>query len=80
MTLIHSIGIDHKTYPLKVQIKGPMLICLFFFEKVNTEENPFILSLYQPRTSREYCLCILAMFTMSSKDLKHVNRPILGMC
>ena len=47
-------------------MKGPMLIC-FFFERITTEENPF---LFQPRTSGEYHLCILAMFTMSRKDVK----------
>ena len=23
-------------------MKGPMLICFFFFERINTEENPFL--------------------------------------
>ena len=50
----------------------------FYFERVNTDENPFFLSLHQPRTPHEYYLCILAMFTMSRKDLKHVNRPSLA--
>ena len=54
-------------------MKGPMLISIFFFEKVNTEETPFLLSLQQLRTSHEFCLYILAMLTMSRKDLKHVN-------
>ena len=53
-----------------------MLIC-FFLEKVTTEENPFFLSLHQPRISHEYYLCILAMFTMSCKDVEHVNWPSL---
>ena len=38
---------------------------------------PSFLSLHQPRTSHEYYLCILAMFTMSRKDLRHVNWPSL---
>ena len=57
-------------------MKGPMLI--FFFETINTEEIPSFLFLHQPRTSHEYYLCILAMFTMSRKDVKHVNLPSLG--
>ena len=57
-------------------MKGPMII--MFFERINTEENCFFLSLHQPPTSREYCLCILAMFTTSNKDLKRVNRPSLA--
>ena len=48
----------------------------FFKKKINTEENPF-LSLHQPQASREYHLCILAMFIMSRKDVKHVNWPSL---
>ena len=56
-------------------MKGPMLICIFF-ERINTEENPSFF-LHQPRTSYEYCLCILAMFTMSRKDVKYVNWPSL---
>ena len=58
-------------------MKGLMLIC-FFFEKVNTEEIPFLFLSLHPRTSHEICLSILAMFTMSSKDLKHVNRLSLA--
>ena len=57
-------------------MKGSMLI--FFFERINTEENPFLLSLHQPRASHEYHLSILAMFTMSRKDVKHVNWLRLG--
>ena len=38
---------------------------------------PSFLSLHQPGTSHEYYLCILAMFTMSRKDVKHVNWPSL---
>ena len=34
-------------------------------------------TLYQARTSHEYYLCILAMFTMSRKYVKHVNWPRL---
>ena len=45
---------------------------LFFFEKVNTEENPFLLSLQQLRTSHEYCMCILAMFTMLRSTLRKI--------
>ena len=44
-------------------MKGPMLI---FF------------SLERSTLRKIYCLCILAMFTMSSKDVKHVNRPSLA--
>ena len=42
---------------------------LFFFERVNTKEIPFFLSLHQPQTSHEYCRRIFAMLTMSPKDL-----------
>ena len=35
------------------------------------------LSVNEPRTSHEYNLCILAMLTMSRKDVKHVNWPRL---
>ena len=35
------------------------------------------LSLHQPRTSHEYYLCILAIFTMSRKDVKRVNSSSL---
>ena len=51
-------------------MKGPILICF--------KKNPFFLLLQQLRTSHEYCLCILAMFTMLRKDLKHVNRTRLA--
>ena len=55
-------------------MKGPMLI--FFSLKGSTlMKTPFFLSLYQPRTSHEYYLCILVMFMMSRKDVKHVNWP-----
>ena len=48
---------------------------LFFSLKRSTlRKIPSFLSLQQQRTSHEYCLCILAMFTMSRKDLKHVSR------
>ena len=40
------------------------------------DEGSF-LSLHQPRTSHEYYLCILAMFTMSREDVKHGNWPSL---
>ena len=45
-------------------MKGPMLISF--------------LSLHQPRTSHEYNMCILAMFTMSYKDVKYFTWPNLG--
>ena len=52
---------------------------LFLFLKGSTlRKIPFFLSLHQPRTSYEYNLCILAMFTMSCKDVKYVNWPNLG--
>ena len=38
---------------------------------------PSFLSLHQLRTSHEYYLCILATFTVSRKDVKHVNWPSL---
>ena len=57
---------------------GLMLI-FFSLERSTLRKIPYFLSLQQPRTSREYCLCILAMFTMSSKDLKNVNRPSLAL-
>ena len=52
---------------------------LFFSLKGSTlRKIPSFLSLHQPRTSHEYYLCILAMFMMSRKDIKHVNWPSLG--
>ena len=49
-------------------------VSLFFSLKGSTlRKIPSFLSLNQPRTSHEYHLCILAMFTMSLKDLKRVN-------
>ena len=39
---------------------------------------PSFLSLHQLRTSHEYNLCILAMFTMSCRDVKYVNWSNLG--
>ena len=56
-------------------MKGPMLI--FFSLKGSTRIIRSCLSLHQSRTSYEYYLCILAMFTMSRKDVKHVNWPSL---
>ena len=55
-------------------MKGLMLIC-FFFERINTEENPF---LFLITPAHEDNLCIVAMFTMSCKDVKHVNWTNLG--
>ena len=50
----------------------------FFSLKVSTlKKMPSFLSLHQPQTSHEYYLCILAMSTVSCKDVKHVNWPIL---
>ena len=49
-------------------------VALFF----SLRKIPYFLAQQQSRTSYEYCLCILAMFTMSRKDLKHVNRPSLA--
>ena len=52
----------------------------FFSLKGSTlRKIPSFLSLHQPRTSHEYYmyLGILAMFTMSRKDVKHVNWPSL---
>ena len=58
-------------------MKGLML--MFFSLKGSTlRKIPFFLSLHQPRTAHEYYLCILAMFTMSRKDVKHVSWPSLG--
>ena len=54
-------------------MKGPRLICISL-EEPTLREIRSVLLLHQPRTSHKYCLCILAMFTMSHKDLKHVNR------
>ena len=59
-------------------MKGPMLICFFLLKRSTLRKIPWVLSLQQPRTSREYYLCILAIFTMSSEYLKHVNRPSLA--
>ena len=58
-------------------MKSPMLICFFFFKRINTEENAFLFFTTPPRISHEYYLCILAMFTMYRKDVKHVNWPSL---
>ena len=53
-------------------MKGPMFI--FFSLKGSTlRKIPSFLSLHQPRKSHEYYLCILAMFSMSRKDVNHVN-------
>ena len=47
-----------------------------FFERVNTEENPFpFVTIHQPQTFHEYCRCILAIFTMPHKDIELVNCP-----
>ena len=54
------------------------LIMIFFSSKGSTlRKIPSFLSLHQPRTPHEHYLCILAMFTMSHKDVKHVNWPSL---
>ena len=58
-------------------MKGAMLICFFSLKGLTLGKIPSSLSLHQPRTSYEYHLCILAMFTMSRKDIKHVNWPRL---
>ena len=58
-------------------MKGPMLICFFYLKGSTLRKIPFFLSPQQPRTSHEYYLCILAMFMMSRKDVKHVNWPSL---
>ena len=50
-----------------------MLICFFSLIGSTLRKIPSFLSLRQPRTSNEYYLCILAMLTMSRKDVKHVN-------
>ena len=52
-----------------------MLICFLWKYQQWGKSLPF----YQPRTSHEYYLCILAMFTVSRKDVKYVNWPNLGM-
>ena len=53
-------------------MKGPTLI--FFSLKGSTlRKIPSFLSLYQPRTSHEYYLCILAVFVMFHRDVKYVN-------
>ena len=54
-------------------MKVPMLIWFSSLKGSTLRKIPSFLSLHQPRTSHEYCLCILAMFTMSRKDLRHVN-------
>ena len=52
---------------------------LFFPLKASTLRRiPSFLSLHQPRTSHEYNLCILAMFTISCKDVNYVNWSNLG--
>ena len=52
-------------------MKGPMLICFFSVKWSTLRKIPSFLSLHQPQISHH--LCILAMFTMSLKDVKHVN-------
>ena len=45
---------------------------LFFSSEWSTlRKIPSFLSLHQPRTSHEYYLCILAMFTISREYIKH---------
>ena len=52
---------------------------LFFSLKGSTlRKIPSFSSLHQPRTSYEYHLCILAMFTMSRNDVKHVSLEVLS--
>ena len=58
-------------------MKSPMLI-FFSLKKSTMRKIPSFLSPQQPQTFRENCLCILAMFMMSRKDLKHVNRQSLA--
>ena len=58
-------------------MKGQMLICFFLLKDQHQEKSlPFC-----HHTSHEHpmniYLCILAMFTMSLKDVKHVNLPSL---
>ena len=50
----------------------------FSLKRSTLRKIPSFLSLQQPRIFHEYCLCILAMITMSRKDLKHVNQPSLA--
>ena len=58
-------------------MKGPMLICFFSCKGSTLRKIPSFVSLHQPRTSKENYLCILAMLTLSCKDVKHVNWPSL---
>ena len=51
---------------------------IFILKLSKLRKIPCFLSPHLPRTSHEYYLCILAMFTMSSKDVKHVNSRSLG--
>ena len=52
---------------------------LFSLKGSALKKIPSLLLLHQPRTSHKYYLCVLAMFTMSLKDVKHVNWPCLEM-
>ena len=58
-------------------MKGLMLIWFFSLKRSTLRKIPSFLSSHQPRTSHEYYLCILAIFTMSCKDVKLVNWPSL---
>ena len=58
-------------------MKGPMLIC-FFFENVKNEENPFLFVTTTATNIPRKLPVYLAMFMMSRKDLKHVNRQSLA--
>ena len=81
---VHTINNNHLfiimalTKPLDVLMKGPMLICFSSLKGSTLKKIPFFSSLHLSRTSHEYNLCILAMFTMSHKDVKYVNWPNLG--
>ena len=63
-------GFDQAAWGLD---EGSDVDLLFSLRGSTPRKIPSCLSLHQPRTSHEYYLCILAIFTMSRKDVKHVN-------
>ena len=64
--------------PLGVRCEGSDVDLFFSLKGSTLRKIPSFLALYQPRTSHEYNQCILAMFTMSCKNVKYVNRPNIG--
>ena len=66
--LLRTLGLD----------EGSDVDLFFSLKESPLRKIPSFSSPDQSRTSHEYNLCILAMFMMSSKDVKYVNWPNLG--